>query len=49
MRPVTRNTDFGVSDQVRHKPSCPAIGNGKLPGISDLLSRGIVLSTCMYK
>ena len=24
MRPVWRNTDFGVPDQVRHKPSCPA-------------------------
>ena len=28
MRPVARNTDFGVLDQVRHKPSCPATGNG---------------------
>ena len=28
MRPVARNTDFGVHDQVRHKPSCPATGNG---------------------
>ena len=33
MRPVARNTDFGVPDQVRHKPSCPATGNGKVPGI----------------
>ena len=34
MRPVARNTDFGVPDQVRHKPSCPATGNDKVPGIS---------------
>ena len=26
MRPVARNTDFGVPDQVRHKPSRPATG-----------------------
>ena len=44
MRPVARNTDFGVPEQVRHKTSCPATGNGKVPGISHLLSRGIVLS-----
>ena len=31
-----RNTDFGVPDQVRHKPSCPATGNVKVPGISHL-------------
>ena len=41
MRPVTRNTDFGVPDQVRHKPSCPATGNGKVPGISHLLVEGL--------
>ena len=31
-----RNTDFGVPDQVRHKPSSLATGNGKVPGISHL-------------
>ena len=33
MSPVARNPVFGVSDQVRHKPSCPATVNGKVPGI----------------
>ena len=33
---IARNTDFGVPDQVRHKPSCPAKGNGKVPGISNI-------------
>ena len=31
MWPIARNTAFGVPDQVRHKPSCPATGNGKVP------------------
>ena len=28
--------DFRVPDQVRHKPSCPATGHGKVPGNSHL-------------
>ena len=32
---VARIPVFGVPDQVRHKPSCPATGNGKVPGISN--------------
>ena len=30
MSPVASNTDFVVPDQVRHKPSCPATGIGKV-------------------
>ena len=35
---------FGVSDQVRHKPGCTATEDGWRLEISDLGSRGIVLS-----
>ena len=35
---------FGVSDQVRRKPGCTATEDGKRLEISDLESRGIVLS-----
>ena len=38
MRPVT---DFRVPDQVRHKPSCPATGNGKVPGNSHYKVEGL--------
>ena len=31
-----KHSDFGVPDQVRHKPSCPATGNGKVQGNSHL-------------
>ena len=35
---------FGVSDQVQHKPGCAATEDSKRLEISDLGSRGIVLS-----
>ena len=35
---------FGVSDHVRHKPGCTATEDGFRLEISDLGSRGIVLS-----
>ena len=38
-----RKSVFGVSDQVRYKPGCTDIENGKRLEISDLVSRGIVL------
>ena len=41
---VVRKPVFGVSDQVRHKPGCAATGDGLSFEISDLWSRGIVLS-----
>ena len=34
--PRRKTPVFGVPDQVRHKPRCPATGNGKVPGISNL-------------
>ena len=37
-------TNILVSDLVRHKPGCTAIEDGQRLGISDLGSRGIVLS-----
>ena len=40
---VVRKPDFGVSDQVLHKPGCTASEDGKKPEMSDLGSRGIVL------
>ena len=39
-----RKLVFGVSDQVGHKPGCTAIEDGLGLEISDLGSRGIVLS-----
>ena len=39
-----RKPVFGVSDQVRHKPGCTATEDGYRHEISDLESRGIVLS-----
>ena len=41
---VLRKPVFGVSDQVRHKPGCTATEDGEKLEISDLGSRGIVLS-----
>ena len=41
---VVRKPVFGVSDQVRHKPGCTASEDDKKLEISDLESRGIVLS-----
>ena len=41
---VVRKPVFRVSDQVRHKPGCTATEDGKRLEISDLGSRGIVLS-----
>ena len=41
---VVRKPVFGVSDQVRHKPGCTAKEDGYGLKISDLESRGIVLS-----
>ena len=40
---VTTKPVFGVSDQVRHKPSCATTENGKRFEILDLDRRGIVL------
>ena len=39
-----RKPAFGVSDQVRHKPGCTATEDSKGLEISDLGSRGNVLS-----
>ena len=44
MNLVVRKPVFGVSDQVRHKPGCTATEDGWRLEISDLGSRGIVLS-----
>ena len=41
---VVRKPVFGVSDQVRHKPVCTVIEDAWRLEISDLGSRGIVLS-----
>ena len=41
---VLRKPVFGVSDQVRHKPGCTATEDGYSLEISDVGSRGIVLS-----
>ena len=41
---VVRKPVFGVFDQVRHKPGCTVIEDGQRLEISDLGSRGIVLS-----
>ena len=41
---VVRKPVVGVSDQVPHKPGCTATEDGKRLEISDLGSRGIVLS-----
>ena len=41
---VVRKPVFGVSDQVRHKPGSTATEAGERLEISDLGSRGIVLS-----
>ena len=42
--PHHEKTNILVSDLVRHKPGCTAIEDGQRLGISDLGSRGIVLS-----
>ena len=42
---VVRKPVFGVSEQVGHKPGCSATEDGSRLEISDLSSRGIVLST----
>ena len=44
MSDVSRNPVFGVSDQVRRKPDCTFIGDGKTLEISDLGRSGIVIS-----
>ena len=41
---VVRKPVFGVSDQVSHKPGCTVTEDGQMLEISDLESRGIVLS-----
>ena len=41
---VMRNHVFGASDQFLHKPGYKALDDDKTLGISDLRSRGIVLS-----
>ena len=41
---VVRKPAFGVSDQVRHKPSCTATKDGLRHDILDLCIRGIVQS-----
>ena len=41
---VVEKPVFGVSDLVRHKPGCTATEDGKRLEISDLGSRGIVVS-----
>ena len=41
---VVRKPVLGVSDQVRHKPGCAVTEDGLRLEISDLGSRGIVLS-----
>ena len=41
---VVRKPVFGVSDQVRYKSGCTATEDGQRLEISDLGSRGIVLS-----
>ena len=46
---VVRNPVFGVSDQVRHKPGCAMIEDGLRLEISDLGSKGIVLSVLRKK
>ena len=43
MKPV-----FRVSDQVQHKPGCTITEDGKRLEISDLASRGIVLSAPLF-
>ena len=40
---------FGVSDQVRHKSDCAAAENGERLEISDIESRGVVLSMLRKK
>ena len=42
--PRREKTNVLVSDQVRHKPGCTATEDGYMLEISDLGSRGIVLS-----
>ena len=41
---VVRKPVFGVSDQVQHKPGCTTTEDSESLEISDLGSRGIVLS-----
>ena len=42
--PRCEKTGLGVSDEVRHKPGCTVTEDGERLEISDLGSRGIVLS-----
>ena len=44
-----RKPVFGVSNQVPHKPGCTATGDGTKLELSDLGSRGIVLSVVRKK
>ena len=44
IEPRCEKTVFGVSDQARHKPGCTATEDALGLEISDLESRGIVLS-----
>ena len=44
IEPRNEKTNILVSDLVRHKPRCTATEDGYGPEISDLESRGIVLS-----
>ena len=44
-----RKQVFGVSNQFRHKPGCTATEDGLRLEISDLGSRGIVLTTPVAK
>ena len=44
MSRVTRKPIFGISVQVQHKPGCIITEDGERLEISDLKSRGIVLS-----
>ena len=46
---VLRKSGFGVSDQVRHKPGATATEDGQGLEISDLGSRGVVLSIRIAK
>ena len=44
MSRIVKKSVFGVLDQVPHKPGCAATEDGERLEISDLGSRGIVLS-----
>ena len=44
MSPITRKPVFGVCDQVRHKPACPATEASQSLEILDIASIDIILS-----